>query len=156
MPHFAQEGSRTWQIIQMTQFYLQMSGWWVSVWHVCWICTCSKPAAQLAGAFEIIYGTKSIFDTSLPWRSTGVLVTLTRLNKPCLFEESVFEQTTKRCTFKYLQRWHLLSSASSTLQLHKKGSWVALKCKQALGCLYVLRLVSGLELFSFLSVSYHM
>lgn len=56
----------TWQIIQMTQFYLRMSGWWASIWHVRWICTCSKPAAQLPGAFEIIYGTKSIFDTSLP------------------------------------------------------------------------------------------
>lgn len=47
-------------------------------------------------------------------------------------------------------------TSSTRHQVHysfTKGTWVALKCKQALISLYVLRLVSGLELFSFLSAS---
>lgn len=70
--------------------------------------------------WNYLWHTKEIVDMSLPQRSTGGLATLALLNKPWLFEERSFEQTTKQCVLKYLQIWHLFNSAWSTLQLHKR------------------------------------
>lgn len=63
-----------------------------------------------------LFTAQSWFLTHYFRKDLQVLVTLTWLNKPRLFEESIFEQTTKRCTLRYLQRWHLLSAAR--LQVH--------------------------------------
>ncbi len=97
----------------------------VNLLHACWLCACSKHTRCKSNTtrkhlWNYLWHTKETFDVSLPQKSTGVLATLALLNKPCLFEEGGFEQTTKQCMLKYLQIWHLFNSASSTLQLHKR------------------------------------
>lgn len=128
--------------------FAQLSQRCASLRHGCWMCTCSKPSAELWSIFEIIYGAQKRLltchfhkDLQVAWQLLLFLI-----SHGCLKSAALNRQ--QNSAFLSTSKYDTSSTQHGVHYSFIKGTWVALKCKQALIHLYVLRRLSGLELFS--------